>query len=84
MFFLYLFFKSKLSVSKSRGLLDVSLIRGFWKWGDRSLEDGYVVTSCKKECYFVTCFSPYSEVCENPTGGRSWFFHLSWARDVSM
>ena len=32
------------------------------------------VTSCNKVCYFVTCFSPNSEVCENPTGGRSWFF----------
>ena len=32
------------------------------------------VTSCNKVCYFVTCFSPNSEVCEIPTGGRSWFF----------
>ena len=25
-------------------------------------------------CYFITCFSPNSEVCENPVGGRSWLF----------
>jgi len=25
-------------------------------------------------CYFVMCFSLNSEVCENPTGDRSWFF----------
>ena len=32
------------------------------------------VTSYNKVCYFVTYFSPNSEVCENPTGSRSWFF----------
>jgi len=68
---------------KSDGLLDVSLIREFWTWGDRSLKTVNWVTSCNKVCSFVTCFSPNSEACENPTGGKSWVFHLSWARSVS-
>ena len=46
----------------------------------RRLRVGY---NCNGESYFVMCFSPNSEVCENPTEGRSWFFHLSWARGVS-
>ena len=32
------------------------------------------VTSYNKVCYFVTCFSPNSELCENPTDDRLWFF----------
>ena len=61
-------------MSKSRGLLDVSLIRGFWTVFGKTVT---WVTSCNKECYFVMSVSLYSEVCENPTRGRSWFFHFS-------
>ena len=51
-----------------------------WKFGlgvTYLREEGYVsvyVTSCNGECYIVTVSSSFSEVCENPTRGRSWFF----------
>jgi len=46
-----------------------------------NMNTGDVVLSGKrhnKECHFITCFSLCSDVCENPIGGRSWFFHLTW------
>jgi len=50
------------------------------------------VTSCNGECYIVTFFSPFSDVCENPTRGRSWFstsvglevFHIKILCPVSL